>query len=88
MVRRNINRLMEIKILGTGCPKCKRLEEVAREVATEMGLQATFTKVTDVQDIMAYDIVATPGLVVNEKVLVAGRLPSKDEVRKLLEQAI
>lgn len=79
---------MEIKILGKGCPKCKRLEEVAREVVTEMGLDATFSKVMDVEDVMAYDVFATPGLVVNEKVLISGRLPSKDEVRELLKQVV
>lgn len=79
---------MEIKILGKGCPKCKRLEEIVREVTAEMGLDATFSKVMEIDDIMAYDIIATPGLVVNEKVLVSGRLPSKAEVRELLEQAV
>lgn len=79
---------MEIKILGKGCPKCKRLEEIAREVVAEMGLEATFSKVMEIDDIMVYDIIATPGLVVNEKVLVSGRLPSKAEVRELLEQFV
>ena len=79
---------MDIKILGKGCPRCKRLEEITREVVAEMGLQATFSKVMDVNEIMAYDVIATPGLVVNEKVLVSGRLPSKDEVRELLRQAV
>ena len=79
---------MDIKILGKGYPRCKRLEEITREVVAEMGLQATFSKVMDVNEIMAYDVIATPGLVVNEKVLVSGRLPSKDEVRELLRQAV
>lgn len=78
---------MEIKILGKGCTRCKQLEEIVHEVAAEMGLDATFSKVMDVEEIMAYDILATPGLVVNDKVLVSGRLPSKTEVRELLEQA-
>ena len=79
---------MEVKILGKGCPKCKRLEEVTREALVEMGLEATVTKITDIDDIMAYDIVATPGLVVEEKVLSSGRLPSKDEVKSLISAAI
>jgi len=76
---------MEIKILGGGCPKCKRLEAVTRAVVEELGLQANFTKVTSMADIMNYDIMATPALVVDEKVLSSGRLPSKEEIRGWLE---
>ena len=79
---------MEIKILGKGCPKCKRLEEVTREVVASMGLQANFSKVTDINEIMEYDIAATPGLVLNDKVLSSGRLPSKAEIQSLIEKAI
>jgi small redox-active disulfide protein 2 len=79
---------MEIKILGKGCPKCKRLEEITREVVSEMGLEASFSKVSDVNEIMAYDIVATPGLVLDEKVLSSGRLPSKTEIKSLISGAV
>jgi len=71
---------MEVKILGPGCPKCKRLEQVAREAAAEAGINATFTKVASMNDIMAYPIVSTPGLVIDEEVKSSGRLPRKDEV--------
>lgn len=71
---------MEIKILGTGCPKCKRLEQIAREAAAEAGIEATFVKVTEVNEIMTYPITSTPGLVVNGEVKSSGRLPSKEEV--------
>lgn len=71
---------MEIKILGTGCPKCKRLEQIAREAAGEAGVNATFIKVTDINEIMSYPIASTPALVVNGAVKCSGRLPSKDEV--------
>ncbi len=71
---------MEIKILGTGCPKCKRLEQTAREAAAEIGVEATFIKVTDINEIMSYPIANTPALVVNGAVKSAGRLPSKEEV--------
>ncbi|MEJ5311680.1 MAG: thioredoxin family protein [Anaerolineae bacterium] len=71
---------MEIKILGTGCPKCKRLEQIAREAAGEAGVNATFIKVTDINEIMSYPIASTPALVVNGTVKCSGRLPSKDEV--------
>ncbi len=71
---------MEIKILGIGCPKCKRLEQVAREAAAEAGVEATFTKITDIAEIMNYDIIATPGLVINGEIVSAGRIPSRAEV--------
>lgn len=79
---------MEIKVLGTGCPKCKRLEQVAREALADMGVTATITKVTEITDIMAYEILATPGLVINEKVVVSGRLPSKAEVSSMIATAL
>lgn len=72
--------VMEIKVLGIGCPKCKQLEQVAREAVAEAGVEATFTKVTDIAEIMTYDIIATPGLVINGRVTSAGRIPSKAEV--------
>jgi len=78
---------MEIKILGTGCPKCKRLEELAREAAAEAGITATFTKVTDINGIMAYPIMSTPGLVVNEELKSSGRLPRKEEIIAWLKEA-
>jgi len=78
---------MEIKILGSGCPKCKRLEKLAREAAAELGIEATFVKVQDFDQIMAYDITSTPALVVNEEVKVSGRVPRKDEIVALLRTA-
>jgi small redox-active disulfide protein 2 len=71
---------MEIKILGTGCPKCKRLEQTARDAAAEIGVEATFIKVSDIDDIMSYPIASTPALVVDGAVKCSGRLPSKDEI--------
>ena len=79
---------MDIKILGTGCPNCKRLEKVTREALAEMGVEATVTKVTDMSDIMAYDILTTPGLVIDEKVMSSGRVPSKAEVTSLIATAL
>ena len=79
---------MEIKILGMGCPKCKRLEQITREAVTELGIDATFTKVTDIDDIMAFDVPATPGLVVDGQVLSYGRLPSKAEIESLLRGTV
>jgi small redox-active disulfide protein 2 len=77
---------MEIKVLGTGCPKCKSLEKMAQEAVEEMEIKATITKVDDIMKIMAYGILSTPGLVVDEKVVLSGRLPSKNEIKKLLTQ--
>lgn len=71
---------MDVKVLGSGCPNCKRLEKVAREALEEMGVEATLTKVTDFGDIMSYNIIATPGLVINGQVVSYGRIPTKAEV--------
>jgi small redox-active disulfide protein 2 len=75
---------MEVKILGTGCPNCKRLEKVTRQALDEMGVEATVTKVSEFGDIMAYDILSTPGLVIDEKVVSSGRVPTKAEVTSLI----
>jgi small redox-active disulfide protein 2 len=79
---------MEIKILGTGCPKCKRLEQLAHEAAAEAGVEATFTKVTDITAIMSYPITSTPGLVIDEVVKSSGRLPRKEEIVTWLHEAV
>jgi small redox-active disulfide protein 2 len=79
---------MEVKILGIGCANCKRVEGVARQVVAEMGVEATISEVTDMNDIVSYDIVATPGLVINEKVVSAGRIPSKAEVTSWVANAL
>jgi small redox-active disulfide protein 2 len=79
---------MEVKILGGGCANCARLEKVARQALAEMGVEATVTKVTDFGEIMAYDILTTPGLVINEKVVSSGRVPSQAEVTSLIATAL
>jgi len=78
---------MEIKVLGKGCPKCKRLEEIVHEAVTELGVEATVAHVTDINAIMAYPIMSTPGLVINEKLVVSGRLPRKEEVAQWIKEA-
>lgn len=75
---------MEIKILGTGCTKCKTLEKLTREVVAQNGIDATITKVEDIQEIMKYHIMTTPALVVNEKVEIKGYVPSASEIKNLL----
>lgn len=71
---------MIIKILGTGCAKCQRLEQLAREAVAELGLYAEFEHVTEMNKIMAYPIMSTPALVIDEQVKAAGRMPSKEEI--------
>ena len=68
--------MMEIKILGTGCPKCKTLEKLTRDVVEQNGIDATVTKVEDIMEIMKYGVMTTPALVVNGKVEIKGRVPS------------
>ena len=71
---------MLIKILGSGCAKCNRLEQLTREAVAELGVNATFEHVKEMDQIMAYPVMTTPALVVDEEVKVSGRMPSKDEL--------
>jgi small redox-active disulfide protein 2 len=75
---------MEIKVLGTGCPKCKKLTQLAEETVKEYGIEANVTKVEDINDIMEYGVMVTPALVVDEKVVLSGKIPKKEELKKLL----
>jgi small redox-active disulfide protein 2 len=77
---------MEIKILGTGCPKCKALEKLTREVVEKNGFDANISKVEDIMDIMKYNVMTTPALVVNEKVEIKGRIPSAEEIKQVLSK--
>ena len=71
---------MLIKILGSGCAKCNRLEQLTREAVAELGIEASFEHVTEMDRIMAYPIMTTPALVIDEVVKVSGRMPSKEEL--------
>lgn len=75
---------MNIKILGSGCANCVNLEKAAKQAASELGIDATFEKVTDYADIASYNIMRTPGLVVDEEVILAGRVPTAAQVKALL----
>jgi len=75
-----------IKILGTGCPNCKRTEAVVKTVAEELNVDVNIVKVEDIEDIMAYDIMSTPAIVIDEKVVIKGRVPSFEEVKDLLKE--
>lgn len=75
---------MVVKILGTGCPKCKKLEANTKEAIKELGIEASIEKVEDVQKIMAYGIMSTPALVVDEQVKAVGRVLSVEDIKKYL----
>jgi len=75
---------MEIKILGTGCPNCVTLEKRVKKVVEDNAMEAEVIKVEDIVDIMSYNIMSTPGLVVDGKVISKGRVPSEKEIKKLL----
>lgn len=75
---------MIIQVLGTGCHKCKTLYETVNKAVQETGVEALVEKVEDMQKILTYKIIMTPGLVIDGYVKVAGRLPSLDEVKKLI----
>ncbi|MBN2167473.1 MAG: TM0996/MTH895 family glutaredoxin-like protein [Marinilabiliaceae bacterium] len=75
---------MEIKVLGTGCTKCKTLEKNTNEAVKELGIDATITKVDDIMEIMNFGVMTTPALVVDGKVVLKGRVPSVEEIKQLL----
>lgn len=78
---------MEIKVLGTGCPKCKRLEQIVRQAVEATGVEATIVHVTDVNAIMAYPVVSTPGLVIDEEVKSSGSLPREEQIVAWIKEA-
>jgi len=75
---------MEIKILGSGCARCESLEKMTRKAVEEMKLEASIEKVGDIQEILTYSVMRTPALVINEKVMLSGELPSMTELKSLL----
>ncbi len=79
---------MEIKVLGTGCPNCITLEKRVHRAVKESGVIANINKVEDIEKIMEYDVMSTPALVIDEKVLVKGRVPTVDEIKELLNNKV
>jgi len=75
---------MDIKVLGTGCTKCKNLENLTREIVAQNGIDATVTKVEDIMEIMQFGVMTTPALVIDGQVVVKGKVPSAEEIKKLL----
>ena len=80
--------MLTIKVLGSGCPNCKKVEAIARQAVGMMGIQAEIIKVTDYNQIMEYNIMSTPGLVINEKVVSFGRIPTPAEVTTWLTDTL
>jgi small redox-active disulfide protein 2 len=78
---------MVIKVLGSGCANCQKLETLARAAVAQLGIEAEVVHVQDISDIMAYGVMSTPALVVDEQVRLTGRVPSLDEVVEILESA-
>ena len=79
--------MLIIKVLGSGCENCHKVEAIARQAAGKMGMQAEIIKVTDWEDIKKYPVLATPGLVINKKLVCAGRIPNEAEVTTWLVNA-
>jgi small redox-active disulfide protein 2 len=80
--------MLRIKILGSGCPNCQRLEQETKKAVSTLAVEAEFEKVTDYQKIIEYNILSTPGLVINEKVVSSGKIPSQSEIITFLASAL
>jgi small redox-active disulfide protein 2 len=80
--------MLSIKILGSGCPNCQRLAAVAERAVASLGVEASIEKVTEYPRMMEYNILSTPGLVVNEKLVSSGRIPSEAEMTSLITTAL
>ena len=72
--------MVEIKVLGSGCANCKKLEQIARKVVDSLAADANITKVTDYKEIIELGVMATPGLIINDEVVSTGRIPSETEI--------
>ncbi|WP_300439665.1 thioredoxin family protein [Zoogloea sp.] len=79
--------MLNIKVLGPGCANCRKLEEIAREAVSQLGVEAAIEKVTATEAILAYDILKTPGLVINEKLVSSGRIPAVGSVVEWIRDA-
>jgi len=78
---------MKIEILGTGCPKCKKLHELTEEIINELGVSAEIIKVTDINKIVDYGVMVTPTLVIEGDVRVVGKIPSKEEIKRWIKES-
>ena len=80
--------MLTIKVLGSGCPNCEKVGQIASKAVADLGAQAQVIKVTDYNDILAYNVLTTPGLVINEKLVCSGRIPTQAEVTTWLTSAL
>jgi small redox-active disulfide protein 2 len=80
--------MLTIKVLGSGCPNCKKVEAITREALTNLGIEADLVKITDYNEIVNYPILSTPGLVINEELVCSGRIPSMGEVTTWVTTAL
>lgn len=76
--------MKKLQILGTGCPKCKKLAELTEQAATELGLEFEIEKVSEISEIMKFGVMMTPGLAVDGNVKVAGKVPGVDELKQMI----
>jgi len=76
--------MKDIKILGTGCPKCKKLEELTEKAAKELGIDYRIEKVTELNEIMDFGVMVTPALAVDGKIMITGKIPKIDDIKKVL----
>lgn len=80
--------MLSIKVLGPGCANCRKLEEIARQAVAALEVEADISKVTDMRQIVAYDVLKTPGLVVNEKLVCSGRIPTATQIAEWIAAAL
>lgn len=78
--------MLDIKILGPGCPRCHEVEKRTKEVIEELKIEANVEKITDLKKIMEYKIMSTPGLVINGKVVFSGKIPAKSQIKEWIEE--
>lgn len=80
--------MLTIKVLGSGCANCKRVDQIARKVLANLGIEAEIIKVTNYEEIIAYNVLSTPGLVINEKLVASGRIPNEAEITAFVTSAL
>jgi small redox-active disulfide protein 2 len=80
--------MLQIKVLGPGCPNCEKVEAAAKKAVANFGAEANIQKITDYGEIMSYNVLSTPGLVINEKLVSAGRIPDETEVMTWVANAL